>query len=89
MLGLECIDGFILADNNCVIRFDKLFGGKHYPPDMNENGRMIIRVENWSEDFEKVSNINYKMYKYTKGICPHSDYVNNRVISRPKKFYNI
>lgn len=54
VLGLERIDGFIFADNDRAIRFNKQFGGKHYPPDMDENGRMVIKIENWREDFEKV-----------------------------------
>lgn len=52
-LGLECIDGYIFADNNKAIRFNKQFAGKHYPPEEDESGRMIVRIENWREDFEK------------------------------------
>ena len=54
VLKLECIDGFIYADNERAIRFNKQFGGRHYPPEVDENGRTIIRIENWREDFEKV-----------------------------------
>ena len=53
VLGLECIDGFIFADNDRAIRFNKQFSGRHYPPETDENGREIIRIENWREDFEK------------------------------------
>lgn len=53
-LGLECIDGFIFADNDRAIRFNKQFGGIHYPPETDEDGRKIIKIENWREDFEKV-----------------------------------
>lgn len=63
-LGLECIDGYIYADNERAIRFNKQFGGRHYPPEDNENGRKIIRIENWREDFEqsdkKLSSILYR-----------------------------
>lgn len=54
VLGLECIDAFIFADNERAIRFNKQFAGKHFPPEFDESGRKIIRVENWREDFEKV-----------------------------------
>ena len=53
-LKLECLDAFIFADNERGIRFNKQFGGRHYPPKTDENGREIIPVENWREDFEKV-----------------------------------
>ena len=53
-LGLECVDGFIFADNERAIRFNKQFGGRQYPPEIDENGRTIIRFENWREDFEVV-----------------------------------
>lgn len=53
-LGLECIDGFIFADNDRAIRFNKQFSGCQYPPEINQDGRAIIRIENWREDFEKV-----------------------------------
>ena len=53
-LGLECIDAYIFADNERAIRFNKQFGGRHYPPKTEENGRVIIPIENWREDFEKV-----------------------------------
>lgn len=53
-LGLECIDGFIFADNDRAIRFNKQFGGIHYPPETDDDGRKIIKIENWREDFEKV-----------------------------------
>ena len=63
-LGLECIDGYIYADNERAIRFNKQFGGRHYPPEDDENGRKIIRIENWREDFEqsdkKLSSILYR-----------------------------
>lgn len=68
VLGLECIDGYIFADNDRAIRFNKQFGGRHYPPEKDENGRMIIRIENWREDFEKVdkklSSIMYREKKH-------------------------
>ena len=54
VLGLQCIDGFIYADNERAIRFNKQFGGKQYPPETDENGRVIVRFEIWREDFEKV-----------------------------------
>ena len=54
VLGLECIDGFIFADNERALRFNKQFGGIHYPPEEDENGRMIIRIENWRKDYELV-----------------------------------
>lgn len=54
VLGLKCINGFIFADNERAIRFNKQFGGRHYPPETDENGRMIIKIKNWREDFEKV-----------------------------------
>ena len=53
-LGLECIDGFIYADNERALRFNKQFGGKHYPPEIDEDGRTIIRFEIWREEYEKV-----------------------------------
>lgn len=68
VLGLECIDGFIFADNERAIRFNKQFAGRHYPPETDENGRTIIRIENWREDFEKVdkklSSILYREKKH-------------------------
>ena len=53
-LGLECVDAFIFADNEKAIRFNKQFAGRHYPPQINENGREVVKAENWREDFEKV-----------------------------------
>ena len=53
-LKLECIEAYIFADNERAIRFNKQFGGRHYPAKIDENGREIIPVENWREDFEKV-----------------------------------
>ena len=53
-LGLECIDGYIFADNERAIRFNKLFAGRHCPPEQDDEGRLVIRIENWREDFEKV-----------------------------------
>ncbi len=53
-LNLECIDGYIFADNERAIRFNKQFGGRHFPPELDSIGRKIIRIENWREDFEKV-----------------------------------
>lgn len=53
-LGLECIDCFIFADNERAIRFNKQFGGKDSLPEMNNEGRLIIKCENWREDFERV-----------------------------------
>ena len=53
-LGLECIDGYIFADNDRAIRFNKQFAGHHHEPELDEDGREIIRIENWKEDFEKV-----------------------------------
>lgn len=52
-LGLECIDADIFADNERAIRFNKQFGGRHYPPKMDAHGHEIIPCENWREDFEK------------------------------------
>lgn len=66
-LGLECIDGFIFADNDRAIRFNQQFGGRHYPPTVDEQGRKIIKIENWREDFEvvdkKLSSILYRERK--------------------------
>ncbi len=66
-LGLECIDAFIYADNERAIRFNKQFAGKHYPPETDENGRKIIKIENWRKDFEtvdkKLSSILYREKK--------------------------
>lgn len=53
-LGLNCAEGFIFADNDRAIRFNKQFGGRQYPPEMDENGKSVIKFENWAEDFEKV-----------------------------------
>ena len=53
-LGLECIDAFIYEDNDRAIRFNKQFAGVHYPPELDDEGRSVIRIENWREDFEKV-----------------------------------
>ena len=53
-LGLECIDAYIYADNERAIRFNKQFGGRHYPPKVDESGKEIIPCENWREDFAKV-----------------------------------
>lgn len=53
VLGLECIDAYIFADNERAIRFNKQFGGRHYPVKIDEHGKEIIPVENWREDFEK------------------------------------
>ena len=52
VLGLNCINGYIFADNERAIRFNKQFAGKQYPPTVDENGREIIKIENWKEDFE-------------------------------------
>ena len=52
-LGLECIDAYIWADNDRAIRFNKQFGGRQYSTKVDENGREIVPVENWREDFEK------------------------------------
>lgn len=64
VLGLECIDGYIYADNERAIRFNKLFAGRHYAPEMDDNGKMIVRIENWKDDFEladkKLSSILYR-----------------------------
>ena len=54
VLKLECIYAYIFADNERAIRFNKQFGGRHYSSKKDENGREIIPVENWREDFEKV-----------------------------------
>lgn len=66
-LGLEYVDGFIYADNERAIRFNRQFGGKQFPPEEDEYGRTIIRFENWREDFEKIdkkfSNILYRERK--------------------------
>lgn len=53
VLGLECIDAFIYADNEQGIRFNRQFGGRQFPPEVDESGREIIRCQNWREDFEK------------------------------------
>lgn len=67
VLGLECIEGFIFADNERAIRFNKQFGGRHYPPEVDEYGRTIIKIENWREDFykaeKKMSSILYREKK--------------------------
>ena len=67
VLELECIDGYIYADNARAIRFNKQFGGRHYPSEIDKNGRAIIRIENWREDFEKadkrISSILYRTKK--------------------------
>lgn len=64
VLGLECINGYIFADNEKAIRFNQQFAGRQYPPTMDENGRKIIKIENWREDFEladkKLSSILYR-----------------------------
>lgn len=64
VLGLNCINGFIFADNERAIRFNQQFAGKQYPPIIDENGREIIKIENWKEDFEladkKLSSILYR-----------------------------
>lgn len=66
-LGLECIDGYIYADNDRAIRFNKQFGGSHYPPEVDDSGKTIIRIENWKEDFEladkRLSSILYRETK--------------------------
>ena len=53
-LGIECIDGYIFADNERAIRYNKQFGGNHSPVELDENGREIVRFEIWNKDFEKV-----------------------------------
>lgn len=53
-LGLECVDGFIYADNERALRYNRQFGGKQYPPEVDENGRTVIKFENWRDEFEKV-----------------------------------
>ena len=64
VLGLNCINGYIFADNDRAIRFNKQFAGKQYPPTIDENGREIIKIENWKDDFEladkKLSSILYR-----------------------------
>ena len=64
VLGLNCINGYIFADNERAIRFNKQFAGKQYPPTIDENGRKIIKIENWKDDFEladkKLSSILYR-----------------------------
>lgn len=66
-LGLKCIDGFIYEDNERALRFNKQFGGKHYPPELNEEGKSIIRFEIWNTDYEsvdkKLSSIIYRERK--------------------------
>ncbi|MGI6653633.1 MAG: GNAT family N-acetyltransferase [Christensenellales bacterium] len=54
VLKLRCVDGFIFADNDRAIRFNVQFGGRHSPPELDENGKKIIKFEIWHEDFEKV-----------------------------------
>ncbi|MCR4716184.1 MAG: GNAT family N-acetyltransferase, partial [Lachnospiraceae bacterium] len=53
-LRLEYVDGYIFADNERAIRFNKQFGGRQLPPKEDDEGRKIIKFENWREDFEKV-----------------------------------
>ena len=63
-LGLSYVDGFIFADNDRAIRFNKKFGGIQYPPEAGEDGRLIIRFENRRKEFEeadrKLSSILYR-----------------------------
>lgn len=67
VLKLECVDGFIFADNDRAIRFNKQFGGRHYEPEADENQHRIIKIENWKKDFEKaeqkLSSILYRKHK--------------------------
>ncbi len=67
VLKLECIDGYIYADNERAIRFNKQFSGRHYTPEMSDDGKMIVRIENWKDDFEladrKLSSILYREKK--------------------------
>ena len=53
-LGLKCIDGYIYADNDRAIRFNKQFGGRQYPIEIDDDGREIIRFEIWHDDFDSV-----------------------------------
>lgn len=64
VLGLECIDGYIYAENDRAIRFNRQFAGKHFPAVIDENGRKIVKIENWCDDFKKadkrISSIIYR-----------------------------
>lgn len=66
-LGLECVDGYIFADNERAISFNKQFGGRQFPSTLDDSGREIIRIENWKEDFEivdkRLSSILYREKK--------------------------
>ena len=54
VLKLECLEGFIFADNDRALRFNKQFGGKQYSPVIDDSGKEIIKFENWESDFRKV-----------------------------------
>ncbi len=54
-LGLECMDGYIFADNDRAIRFNKQFGGRQHPAETNEKKESIIKFEIRKEDFEKAN----------------------------------
>lgn len=63
ILGLNLMKGFIFSDNKRAIRFSKQVSGKFFAPEIDENGRRIIRVETTKEDFmliyQKMSNLIY------------------------------
>ncbi len=66
-LNLECIDGFIFSENSRAIRFNRMFGGKHYPAEIDSDGRSIVRIENWREDFFEAETRIKKMLYRKKG----------------------
>lgn len=53
-LGIKIITGFIYADNQRALRFNKMFAPVFSEPEKDATGRMIIRTEGSKESFEKV-----------------------------------
>lgn len=51
VLGLSYIDGYIRADNERAIRFSRSFGDIQSPPEMDEDGEMVVRIRNERQKF--------------------------------------
>ena len=52
-LKLKYVSGYIFADNERAIRFNRQFGAKQYPVEVDENGREIVKFDIFSEEYKK------------------------------------
>lgn len=56
VLGLKNMKGFVYADNKRALRFNKLFSARMSEPEMDETGKMIVRLETSSDEFKQIEN---------------------------------